>query len=115
MAEKISRVILFVNDVSNCAEFYKKVLKLKVIGKEDPGWTELNAGSCSLALHKTGGKGRGKFHNNFKIVFYKKDVKKAKISLEKKGVKMGKIFIFDGMSFCDGSDPEGNRFQISDR
>jgi len=115
MPEKISRIILFVNDVLKCTEFYKNILALKVIGIANPDWTELKAGNCCIALHKTGKKGKGDFHNNVKIVFYKKDVKKAKELIEKNGIKMGKIFTFEGMNFCDGSDPEGNKFQFSDR
>lgn len=115
MPEKIARIILFVNDVLKCSEFYKNILGLKIIEKPDPGWTELKTGNCYIAFHKTGKKGKGKFYNNMKIVFYKKDVKKAKELIEKKGIKMGKIFTFEGMSYCDGSDPEGNKFQFSDR
>ncbi|MFZ1321611.1 MAG: VOC family protein [Ignavibacteria bacterium] len=115
MPEKIARIILFVNDVLKCTEFYKNILGLKVMGKSDPEWTELKTGNCCIALHKTGKKSVGKFYNNVKIVFYKKDVKKAKEQIEKKGIKMGKIFTFEGMNFCDGIDPEGNKFQFSDR
>ena len=115
MPENISRIILFVHDVLNCTEFYKNILGLKVVGKPDPDWTELKAGNCCIALHRTGKKSNGKFYNNIKIVFYKNNVKKAKELIEKKGIKMGKIFTFEEINFCDGSDPEGNKFQFSDR
>lgn len=115
MSGKISRIILFVSNVKKCAEFYRDVLEMKVIGKIDPGWTELKGGSCNLALHKASGKYLRNGMSPYKIVFKTKDVARKKSLLEKKNCPMGKIFSFDGMNFCDGSDPEGNKFQISDR
>ncbi|MEZ4824227.1 MAG: hypothetical protein R2942_18275 [Ignavibacteria bacterium] len=44
-----------------------------------------------------------------------KDVAKAKALIESRGCKMGKIVTFGKLNFCDGSDPEGNKFQISNR
>jgi len=118
MKLKIARIILFVKDVAMVAEFYRDIIGLKVIGKINSEWTELETGSCNIALHKaskSGLKNSKKNDSAVKIVFESKNVQKEKLMLEAKGCKIGKIFTYEGMSFCDGSDPEGNRFQISDR
>ena len=40
---------------------------------------------------------------------------KVRDELIEKGVKMFKPMIGEGLVLCDGEDPEGNRFQISNR
>lgn len=115
MQGKIVRVILFVKDTVKCAEFYRDVLGLKIIGKINTEWIELKAGGVCLALHKSGMADSKRKDSNVKIVFGAKDVSKLKKEIESKGCKMGKIISFDDIKFCDGYDIEGNRFQISDR
>lgn len=115
MNGNITRIILFVKDVPKVSEFYREILGMKVIGKVDPEWTELNGGGCNLALHKAHKTYLRKVASPAKIVFETKDVAKTKRLIEKRKCKMGKIISFDGIKFCDGEDPEGNKFQISNR
>jgi predicted enzyme related to lactoylglutathione lyase len=115
MVGKITAIILFVSDVHRLAEFYRDILGFKVIGDIDPEWTEIDCGSCRIGLHKIG-KNRGvKKETGVKIVFGTKDVHKTRASIEKRGHKMGKTRNFGEINFCDGKDPEGNVFQISNR
>ena len=115
MIGKITTIILFVNDVPGVAEFYRDILGFKIIDKIDPEWTELDCGSCMIGLHKIGRAGNVKKETGVKIAFGVKDVAKAKALIESRGCKMGKIQTFEKLNFCDGSDPEGNKFQISNR
>lgn len=114
MRFKIKRVILFVKNVPAQAAFYRDVFGLKVKGDPaDKGWVELAAGGISLGLH-SGGKSNDA-SKPAKIVFFCDDVEVARTELIKRGVKMAKIKSSGSMQMCDGKDPEGNPFQISNR
>jgi predicted enzyme related to lactoylglutathione lyase len=115
MIGKITTIILFVKDVPGVAEFYRDILGFKVIDIIDPEWTEIDCGSCRIGLHKIGKAGNIKKETGVKIAFGVKDVTKSKALIESRGHKMGKIVTFGELNFCDGSDPEGNKFQISNR
>lgn len=111
----VSRVMLFVCDVPKVAAFYREVLGLPPLGEITPEWVELQAGSCTVALHHAAKPLSERGHASAKIVFGVKDVPAGRALLESRGVKMGKISSFDGIDICDGTDPEGNLFQISSR
>ena len=112
---EIRRVILFSRNVSRLADFYRDVLGLQPFeGESEPGWVELLAGGCRLALHD-GGREPEKGRPRVKIVFGTEDVVACRSTLVARGAKMGKILSFDGIEICDGKDPDGNTFQISRR
>jgi len=50
-----------------------------------------------------------------KIVFYARDVKKLRATLIQRGATMGKVYTYKQLAFCDGKDPEGHVFRISNR
>lgn len=110
----LSRVIIFTMDVGRLVEFYKAHFGLEIVGKADDGWTELNAGGCNLAFHKTSEKTSDK-DPGIKFVFGSDDVPGERSRLEGLGIKMSKVFEFGDIQMCDGRDPDGNRFQISSR
>ncbi|MEP7077340.1 MAG: VOC family protein [Acidobacteriota bacterium] len=113
----LARVIIFTQDVGRLVNFYASHFGLELVGEADPGWTELNAGGCNLAFHKFSGsveKG-DKADNGIKFVFGTRDVAAERSRLQNLGVEMTKIFDFGDIRMCDGSDPDGNRFQISSR
>lgn len=107
---KMSRVILFVEDMDLCADFYENKLGLKIARREE-GFIDFDAGDCRIALHKgTSRPGRTK------ICFYAKDVSAARKALVDAGVAMGKDpGSGPGLKLCNGKDPEGNIFQLSSR
>jgi catechol 2,3-dioxygenase-like lactoylglutathione lyase family enzyme len=88
----MSRVILFVSDTKRMTEFYRDVIGLGVKNVDGTGFVILDAGGCQLCLHQA-----------------------EREELLKKGARMKKIVRFGSIAFCDGSDPEGNIFQISTR
>ena len=110
----LARVIIFTRDVGRLVDFYTSHFGLKVGGEPDEGWTELNAGGCNLAFHKTS-ETRGDNDPGIKFVFGSDDVPAEKLRLEGLGIKMSKVFEFGDIRMCDGRDPDGNRFQISSR
>jgi catechol 2,3-dioxygenase-like lactoylglutathione lyase family enzyme len=109
---RLSRMILFVNDVDDVAGFYERHFGMARIGEED-GWIELDGGGCGLALHaKKGANGKG---SNAKICFAVADVAAERARLEAEGLEFHYAFEWQGMNFADTRDPAGNAVQISDR
>jgi len=53
--------------------------------------------------------------NPHKIVFYCEDVAEVRAQLVAKGAKVGDVRTFGKLTLCDGQDPEGHVFQISNR
>lgn len=110
----VTRIIIFVKDVPVVAAFYTNVLGLQPIDAINDDWVELSAGGCNIALHKANKTGAVNTRSA-KVVFGVKDVQLGKKMLEEKGAVMSKIYSFKEIEFCDGKDPEGNAFQISNR
>ena len=107
----ISGITLFTSEMAKMAAFYRDVIGLKLI-EDTPGWKRFEAGKCRLALHK--GKSRVGARPP-KIGFYAKDVEKAKAFLEARGAKLSKIYTFETIAFCNGKDPDGNAYAITNR
>lgn len=105
------RVMLFVSDVEKVGAFYVEKLGLKVAGREKGFW-DLDAGSCRLALHATSAPQPGRT----KLCFFADDVAAARDELVARGVKMGVVKgDAGGLQLCDGKDPDGHVFQLSNR
>jgi predicted enzyme related to lactoylglutathione lyase len=122
MIGQLARVILFTSNMAKMTAFYGDVLGLKP--KIDPAyepseWIEFEAGGCRIALHKAG-KGIDTSHHSgdnspHKIAFYCDDIAAERKRLIALGVQMGPHHKFGELELCDGPDPDGNRFQLSNR
>lgn len=119
MLATINRVIIFVADVEKCAGFYRDIFELDPIDSTFPAdeFSELDAGGCRLAFHKAHGVegSTGSPNNPHKIVFYAADVAAVREQLVQRGAEMDELQTPGELVLCDGSDPEGHRFQISNR
>ncbi|MDX2004713.1 MAG: VOC family protein [Meiothermus sp.] len=122
MRLEIRRVVVFVRDMEVQARFYREVLGLPLVLNPDDEaqFVEFEAGGCRLALHSGGLPSRAK--RPTKLVFYAQDVAAARAWLASRGAKLGKVKstavdLADGsrLQLCDGQDPEGNPFQLSNR
>jgi predicted enzyme related to lactoylglutathione lyase len=109
---EIQRVIYFTTNMEAMSHFYREVMGLEPLPESGAGWKEFRAGGCNISLHggKASATGRGP-----KVVFYTADVSSARDALVKRGAKMGKVASGNELTFCDGTDPDGNVFQISTR
>ena len=118
---ELNRIIIFVADVDKCAAFYQNTFGFTAKPGRTPEWVELDTGGCTLAFHQARAKGAkvskgtGSSANPHKIVFSTKDVEGKRAELIRKGVKMGAVMKFEQLVFCDGTDPEGHKFQLSNR
>ena len=113
----MSRVTLVVQNMMAVTEFYRDVLQLKPIFDLDvqpPQWIEFNTGPCKLAL-QVASKVDGVPSTYSKIIFYVDDVVSARQELLERGAPMGELEKDGRFEYCGGSDPEGNKFQISNR
>jgi catechol 2,3-dioxygenase-like lactoylglutathione lyase family enzyme len=120
MKLELKRVILFTSKMKEARAFYRDQLGLpeRQDAEFDASeWIEFDAGPVRIALHRAYGNGSGAKSKTcaHKVVFYAKDVAKARLALLKKKVKMGDVKKFGDLVLCDGVDPDGNKIQISNR
>jgi predicted enzyme related to lactoylglutathione lyase len=111
MSLEMSRVIVFTSNMTAMTAFYRDVIGLRPTSAQ-PGWVELSAGPCGIALHEWDGEAP---EGPIKIVFYAADVAAERAALVARGAPMGEIVSFGSIDLCDGIDPDGNAFQISSR
>jgi hypothetical protein len=123
MNARFDTLILYVQNVELLKNFYVQNFNLKVI-EEDPIWALLNVGTVNIGLHKIGDQYLEKieeghvFDNNTKLVFeIDIDIETARNELLSKKVEMRSIKTFENYDFwlCDGTDPEGNVFQLKSK
>lgn len=107
----------------NYKNFYVENFRLQVI-EEDPAWALLNAGPVQIGLHKIGDSYLEKiaeghqFDNNTKLVFeIDADIEWARNEFISRNIQMRAIKTFENYNFwlCDGTDPEGNVFQLKSK
>ena len=111
---EVSLIIIFTPDVKRLADFYGSNFGLERIGEANEHWTELSAGGCNIALHKTEEHGTDR-DGWIKIVFATENVQTEKARLEGLGIEMSAVKTFGNIQMCDGNDPDGNFFQVSSR
>lgn len=123
MNAKFDTIILYIKNLELLKNFYVENFNLKVI-EEDSIWVLLNAGVVNIGLHKIGDQYLAKinadhqFDNNTKLVFeIDVDIEIARNEFLSKNIQMKEIKTFDNYDFllCDGTDPEGNVFQLKSR
>jgi catechol-2,3-dioxygenase len=119
----LNRVILYVQDVDRLAAFYQQAFGLCVVEEIEGEWSVLDTGPCQLALHRVGKAYRvadpasWRVESNAKLVMtVDRPLAELRAELIAKGVPMGQIKSYPGLTgnLCDGRDPEGNMFQLSE-
>jgi predicted enzyme related to lactoylglutathione lyase len=122
MNASLSRIILYVHDVERLSAFYQNAFALTVVEHIKDEWAVLKAGACEIALHRVGKAYRvadpsaWTETSNVKLVItVDRDLTELRAELIAKGVAMGGIKSYPGLTgpLCDGPDPEGNMFQLS--
>ncbi len=111
MTLSMRRIVLFTKNMPGMVAFYRDGLGLCLL-QDEKGWTEFDANGCVIALHNgTSEVGR----RPPKIGFWAEDIEAARKKLVGRGVRMSKIMSGGGLKCCEGKDPDGNPFSISDR
>ena len=111
MQLSMRRIVLFTADMERQTAFYRDVLGLR-LRQDEPRWKEFDAGGCVIALHNGSSRVGARPP---KIGFWAKDVAAARTELIARGAKLGKLMSGGGLTRCEGKDPDGNPFSISDR
>lgn len=119
MNVKLDTVILYVKNIQLLKKFYVESFNLKVI-QEDEIWVLLSAGEIKIGFHKIEKKymdqidANHQFDNNTKIIFEIDDLELVRKEFIDKKIPMRELKTFDNYNFwlCDGTDPEGNVFQL---
>jgi catechol 2,3-dioxygenase-like lactoylglutathione lyase family enzyme len=117
----MTRIILYVRDVARLKAFYEAHFGFRVIEEIEQEWAVLQAGQMELALHLVGQEFRkvplASILSKAKLVFtVDSGLLELRRKLEKAQVPVGEIKRYPGFAFslCDGRDPEGNVFQLSE-
>ena len=124
MPFSMTRIIFYVHDVRLLTSFYQTHFGFTMIEEIPDEWVVLKAGGIELALHLVGvpwrsqpiGASSSASGSNTKMVFcVKSGLPDIRQSLLNAGVVMGELKRYDGFAqlMCDGKDPEGNMFQLS--
>jgi catechol-2,3-dioxygenase len=122
MFASLDRVILYVQDVERLKNFYKEIFEFPIIEEIKDEWVVFDVGACELALHRVGKPYRvadtssWKIETNAKLVLsVARDLNEMRAELVRQGVPMGDIKVYPGLTgpLCDGTDPEGNVFQLA--
>jgi len=111
MSLTLRRIILFTRNMAEMAAYYRNTLDLPLVTDES-GFKEFDAGGCKIALHNGASEIGARPP---KIVFYSADVAATRENLTARGAKLGKVLAQGGLIRCEGKDPDGNPFQISNR
>ena len=125
MKMMLDSVIIFGQNIEILKKFYIDILKLSIIEEITSEWVLLDAGNCTIGLHRIGKEFRQenpnpdfKVNNNTKLVFIvQQDIFELRNSLLHQNVTIREIKTFDNYDFwiCDGEDPEGNVFQLKQK
>jgi catechol 2,3-dioxygenase-like lactoylglutathione lyase family enzyme len=123
MNTPLIRVIIFAADVQKCAHFYRDIFGFTLLpGSHPPAeWLELETGGCRLAFHQAYGADgpitspTGSPMNPHKIAFFTQDVEAKRAELVARGVDLDPVHTSGSLSLCNGRDPEGHIFQLSNR
>ena len=121
MRISMTRLILYVRDVARLKAFYETHFGFRVVDEIDSEWAVLMAGQVELALHLAGKPFRevslAPVSSNAKLVFtVDSGLSEFRSKLMKSGLPVGEIKRYPGFAYslCDGRDPEGNVFQLSE-
>lgn len=124
---RLARVILFAKDIASVARFYEGVVGLRRLATADDSaeFVSFEAGGCQLCLHQIPKRWardiqiedppRAREAMPIKLAFHADDVDARRAELIARGARMGKVQRAGSLALCDGVDPEGNVFQISNR
>jgi catechol 2,3-dioxygenase-like lactoylglutathione lyase family enzyme len=127
MELRIARIILFAKDMAERTSFYGGVLGLsRVDGPEDsPKFVSFQAGAVQFSLHAIPERYTRTIEISdppiplegapIKVAFGVEDVAGMRRELNSRGARMGPAREFGDLHLCDGTDPEGNVFQLSNR
>ena len=117
MIGEAKQILYYVHNMDAVTAFYRDVMGLKPIfdpKTPPPEWIEFNAGAVRIALQLAFDPA-GVASTHGRVVFHADDIAEAREYLVGRGAEMSEVTTSGEVQFCDGEDPEGNGFRISNR
>ncbi len=112
LVDRLDLVFYWVADMGRAVAFYRDVLGLRLLRREEDSWAEFDAGGRRFALHSTGD-GKPIAAGGATAVFAVRDLDRAKADLSARGVRFGHEGEVEGFArFASFADPEGNTVQL---
>jgi lactoylglutathione lyase len=111
-AKRLDLVFYWVSDMERSVAFYRDVLGLRLLRREDGSWAEFDAGGLRFALHAVA-EGQPVPAGGATAVFAVDDLDRARAELSSLGVTMAHEGDVEGYArFASFHDPDGNTFQL---
>jgi len=123
----LARIIVFAKDMQEMASFYGNVIGMRQVETADSSdvFISFDAGAAQLSLHAIPERYAAGIEiadppvpregTPLKFAFYAKNVAEVRAELVERGANLGPVREFGALHLCDGVDPEGNIFQLSNR
>jgi len=116
VAEAILRqldlIFYWVSDMDRAVSFYRDVLGLRLVRRDEEKWVEFESGGRRLALHAVA-EGQPMTPGGATAVFSVDDLDRAKADLSSRGVRFGHEGDVAGFArFASFLDSEGNTVQL---
>lgn len=112
---KFARIMFPVHDLEMMAAFYHDVLGFPIVETPDPSKACFDLGGVLLCLHAAATPMRDDDYIGPVLIFTAPDVSLLREQLIEQGVRMGKLKSFGALTECDGRDPEGNLFRLTNQ
>jgi catechol 2,3-dioxygenase-like lactoylglutathione lyase family enzyme len=112
VVKRLDLTFYWVSDMDRAVAFYRDVLGLRLVRRDEDKWVEFDSGGRRLALHSIA-EGQPMSPGGATAVFTVDDLDRAKSELSARGVR----FVHEGdvagyARFASFLDPEGNTVQI---
>jgi catechol 2,3-dioxygenase-like lactoylglutathione lyase family enzyme len=112
IVERLDLVFYWVTDMGRAVEFYRDVLGLSLVRRDENTWAEFDAGGRRFALHSSG-EGQPLTPGGATAVFGVADLDWARAALAERGVRFGHEGAVEGFArFASFHDPDGNTVQL---
>jgi catechol 2,3-dioxygenase-like lactoylglutathione lyase family enzyme len=112
IVNRLDLVFYWVSEMDRAVAFYRDVLGLELLRREDGSWAEFDSGGRRFALHAVG-EGQSVTAGGATAVFSVEDLDRASAELSSRGVPVAHEGQVEGYArFASFLDPDGNTFQL---
>jgi catechol 2,3-dioxygenase-like lactoylglutathione lyase family enzyme len=112
IVDRLDLVFYWVTDMERAVSFYRDLLGLHLVRRDEDTWAEFDAGGRRFALHSAGD-GQPVVPGGATAVFSVGDLDRAKGELAGRGVRFGHEGAVEGFArFASFEDPDGNTVQL---
>lgn len=110
--KQLDLIFYWVSDMDRAVSFYRDLLGLRLVRRDEDTWVEFESGGRRLALHSVA-EGQPMTPGGATAVFSVDDLDRAKADLSSRGVRFGHEGDVAGFArFASFLDSEGNTVQL---